>query len=161
MPSPEDRLAALGITLPPPTVVPPGLVLPFTFINVRGSRVLISGHPRHGTDGAITGPYGVLGADMTTQQGAQAAREIAVSVLANLQAEIGALSRVTGWTRVFGMVTSAEGYTEQHLVVNGFSDLILSVFGPDIGRHARSAIGVRALPLGFAMEIEAELLIDG
>jgi len=80
-------------------------------------------------------------------------------VLANLKAEIRDLSRVTGWVRVFGMVTSAPGYTQQHLVINGFSDLILKVFGPDVGRHARSAIGVTSLPLGFAMEIEAEVLI--
>ncbi len=85
---------------------------------------------------------------------------MALSVLANLKAEIGELSRITGWVRVFGMVTSAPGYTEQHLVVNGFSDLINSVFGPDVGRHSRSALGVSGLPFGFAMEIEGEVLIS-
>ena len=97
---------------------------------------------------------------MTTDEGYSHARDVALSVLANLKAEIGELSRVTGWVRVFGMVTSAPGYSEQHLVVNGFSDLILEVFGHEIGRHARSAIGVAGLPMGFAMEIEAEVLID-
>lgn len=83
-----------------------------------------------------------------------------MSVLANLKAEIGELSRITGWARVFGMVTSAPGYSEQHLVVNGFSDIIMEVFGAQIGRHARSAIGVSGLPMGFAMEIEGEVLIE-
>ena len=159
MATPEDRLKDLGLQLPPPTKLPAGLHLPFTFINVRGERALISGHPKNADDGAIAGPYGVVGTDLTTERGYAEAREVALAVLANLKAEIGELSRVTGWVRVFGMVTSAPGYSEQHLVVNGFSDLIIDVFGPDVGRHARSAIGVAGLPLGFAMEIEGEVVI--
>jgi enamine deaminase RidA (YjgF/YER057c/UK114 family) len=159
MPTPETRLEDLGLTLPQPTRLPEGLQIPFAFVNVRGDRALISGHPRSAMDGRIGGPFGVVGHDFTTEQAYAEARGVALSVLANLKAEIGELSRVTGWVRVFGMVTSAPGYTEQHLVVNGFSDLIIDVFGPDIGRHARSAIGVSGLPLGFAMEIEGEVLI--
>lgn len=157
--TPEARIAAMGLTLPAPVTVPPGLRLPFAFVNVRGERVAISGHPRHDAAGAITGPYGQVGRDLGTEEAALAARDIALCVLANLKAEIGELSRVTGWVRVFGMVNSAPGYTEQHLVLNGFSDLIVAVFGPDVGRHARSAVGMAGLPLNFAMEIEAELLI--
>jgi enamine deaminase RidA (YjgF/YER057c/UK114 family) len=110
-------------------------------------------------DGSIAGPFGQVGTNLSTDQGYAAAREIALAVLANIKAEIGELSRIVGWSRVFGMVASAPGYTEQHLVVNGFSDLVLDVFGKDVGRHARSAIGVAGLPLGFAMEIEGEVLI--
>ena len=66
--TPEDRLAELGLTLPTPVVIPPGLHLPFSFINLRGDRALISGHPRHSAEGAIDGPFGQLGADMTTEQ---------------------------------------------------------------------------------------------
>jgi len=159
MPTPEDRLKDLGLVLPAPTQLPPGLTLPFAFINIRGDRLLISGHPKNAPDGSIAGPFGVLGKDMTTDQGYAEAKDIALAVLANIKAEIGTLSRITGWARVFGMVTSAPDYSEQHLVVNGFSDLIIDIFGPDIGRHARSAIGVAALPMGFAMEIEGEALI--
>lgn len=159
MTTPEDRLKALGLTLPAPARLPDGLHLPFSFVNIRGDRALISGHPRQGTDGSIDGPFGTLGQDMTTDEGYAAARQVALTVLANLKAEIGDLSRVTGWLRVFGMVTSAPGYSEQHLVINGFSDLIVDVFGPEIGRHARSAIGVAGLPMGFAMEVEGEVLI--
>ncbi|MBD8876486.1 Atu1372/SO_1960 family protein [Roseibium polysiphoniae] len=160
MTTPEDRLAALGLKLPQPTKAPDGVQLPFVFVNVRGQRALFSGHAKSAEDGRIVGPYGVVGADFTTDQGYEEARGVALSVLANLKAEIGELSRITGWVRVFGMVTSAPGYSEQHLVVNGFSDLINSVFGPDVGRHSRSALGVSGLPFGFAMEIEGEVLIS-
>ncbi len=162
MPTPEDRLAELGLTLPKPIELPPGLHLPFTFVNIRGNRALISGHPRQSDAGAIDGPFGQLGAELTTDQGHEAARGIGLSILANLKAQIGELSRVAGWVRVFGMVNSAPGFSEQHLVINGFSDLIIDVFGAEIGRHARSAIGTAGLPMNFAIEIEGEVLLaDG
>lgn len=161
MTTPEDRLKALGIDLPPPGQKPPGVELPFTFVNVRGARAVFSGHPRHDMMGRVDGPFGRLGDGMTTEEGYGAARGIGLSVLANLKAEIGQLSRIAGWVRVFGMVTSTPDFTEQHLVVNGFSDLMIEVFGPEVGRHARSALGVASLPLGFAMEIEGEVLLKG
>ncbi len=160
MVSPEERLRELGLRLPAAARPPTGVHLPFSFVNVRKDRLLFSGSPKSAMDGSIAGPFGLVGADFDTEQAYAEAREIALSVLANIKAEIEDLSRIVGWTRVFGMVASAPGYTEQHLVVNGFSDLIIEVFGPDVGRHARSAIGVSGLPLGFAMEIEGELLIS-
>lgn len=156
----ETRLAELGLTLPAATQVPATVNLPFSFVNVQGTRVMISGHPKSNADGSISGPFGVLGDSMTTQQGYDGARDIALTVLANVKAEIGDLDRVVGWTRVFGMANSAPGYTEQHLVINGFSDLILDVFGAEIGRHVRSAIGTHGLPMGFAIEVEGELEIS-
>ena len=161
MSTPEERLTEIGLTLPAPISLPPTLHLPFTFVNVRGDRVLISGHPKQSAEGEIAGPYGKVGTELTTEEAQLAARDIALSVLSNLKAEIGDLSRVVGWLRVFGMVNSAPGYDQQHLVINGFSDLIIDVFGPDVGRHARSAIGVAGLPMNFAIEIEAELLVSG
>lgn len=159
MQTPESRLEELGLKLPAPTKLPAGLHLPFDFVNVRGDRVVFSGHPKCAMDGSIAGPFGVVGTDLTTDQAYAEAREVALTVLANLKAEIGELSRIVGWVRVFGMVTSAPGYSDQHVVVNGFSDLIVDVFGSEVGRHARSAIGVAGLPLGFAMEIEGEVTI--
>lgn len=159
MKSVEERLHELGLQLPEPTRLPDGLHLPFSFVNLRGDRLLFSGHPKNAQDGGIAGPFGVVGSDLTTDQAYEESRQIALSVLANIKAEIGDLSRITGWVRVFGMVTSAPGYAEQHLVINGFSDLILDVFGAETGRHARSAIGVASLPMGFAIEIEGEVLI--
>ena len=157
--TPEQRLFEAGRALPAPMTGPPGVALPFTFVNIRGDRAFISGTPRQDATGTVTGPYGVLGSDFTTEEGYVIASDIALGALANLKAEIGELSRVTGWARVFGMVNSAQGYSEQHLVVNGFSDTVLTAFGPQVGRHARSAIGTHGLPLGFAVEIEAEVLI--
>ncbi len=155
----DSRLNELGYALPAPMQIPAGVHIPFSFVNVRGSRVLISGHPKSNADGSIGGPFGQLGADLTTQQGYDAAREIGLAVLANVKAEIGDLDRIVGWTRVFGMVNSAPGYAEQHLVLNGFSDLIIELFGSEIGRHARSGIGTAGLPMNFAIEIEAEVEI--
>jgi len=160
MKTPEERLNELGFSLPPPIILPEGLHLPFSFVNIRGNRAFISGHPRQSMEGAIDGPYGKLGRDLTMDQGKAASREIALSVLSNLKKEIGELSRVTGWCRVFGMVNSTQGFDEQHLVINGFSDLIIEVFGQGIGNHARSAIGVSGLPMNFAIEIEGELEIN-
>ncbi len=159
MTTPEDRIAEMGLALPPPVTLPPTLRLPFAFVNVRGDRAIISGHPKHDADGAIAGPYGKVGVDLSVEDAQLAARDIGLSVLANLKAEIGELSRVAGWLRVFGMVNSAPDFDQQHVVIHGFSDLIIDVFGDDIGRHARSAIGVSGLPMNFAIEIEGEVLL--
>ncbi len=159
MTTPEDRIAEMGLTLPPPVTLPLSLRLPFAFVNVRGDRAIISGHPKHDADGAIAGPYGKVGVDLSVEDAQLAARDIGLSVLANLKAEIGELSRVAGWLRVFGMVNSAPDFDQQHVVIHGFSDLIIDVFGDDIGRHARSAIGVSGLPMNFAIEIEGEVLL--
>ena len=153
MPNPEQKLHDLGLLLPETIKLPPGLTLPFDFINIRGNRVLISGHPRQAIDGTFDGPYGQVGKDLTMEEAQDAAGGIALSVLSNLKSKIGDLSRITGWVRVFGMVNSAPGFDEQHLVINGFSDLIIKIFGSEIGRHARSAIGVSGLPMNFALEI--------
>ena len=160
MSTPEQELKNLGLILPKPIKLPPGLTLPFNFINVRGDRALISGHPRQAADGTFDGPYGQVGKDLSLEEARDAAQGIALSVLSNLKDEIGELSRVKGWVRVFGMVNSYPGFTEQHLVINGFSDLIVKVFGAEKGKHARSAIGVAGLPMNFAIEIEGEILLD-
>lgn len=159
MKTPEERLIGLGFILPKPIKIPKDLNLPFAFISVRGKRVFISGHPRQSKQGDIDGPYGVVGEDLTTKQAKNAAQEIALSMLSNLKQEIGNLSNIIAWNRVFGMVNSATGYNEQHLVLNSFSDLIIKLFGEEIGRHSRSAVGVKGLPMNFAIEIEAELEI--
>ncbi len=159
MSTPEQRITDLGLILPAPVVLPPTLQLPFAFVNVRGDRAVISGHPRQDADGGITGPYGKVGVDLSSEDAQLAARDIGLSVLANLKAEIGELSRVAGWLRVFGMVNSGPDFDQQHVVIHGFSDLIIDVFGPEVGRHARSAIGVSGLPMNFAIEIEGEVLL--
>lgn len=155
----EERLTKLGLKLPGPVKGPPGVVLPFQFVRVLGARAFISGHAPTQEDGSIAGPLGKVGRDLTIDEAYQAARLTALAMLGSLGRALGDLDRVTAWTRVFGMVNSAPGFTSQPSVINGFSDLILDVFGPEIGAHARSAVGMAELPFNIPVEIEAEVAI--
>lgn len=153
----EARLAAMGLVLPPPVKVPPDVVLPFRFVRVSGRRALISGHGPQAHDGTITAPFGKVGRELTPEQGYAAARLVGLSMLGSLQRALGDLDRIAAWTRVFGMVNAAPGFNRLPAVINGFSDLVLEVFGPEVGAHARSAIGVAELPFDIPVEIEGEV----
>ena len=135
------------------------MTLPFPFVLVRGDRVFASGHGPQEADGSVAGPFGQVGSDVSIEDAKELARKTALSMLGSLHRELGDLDRITAWNRVFGMVNSAPGFDRQPLVINGFSELILDVFGPDIGRHARSAVGMAGLPFRIAVEVEAELSI--
>lgn len=156
----EQRLAELGLTLPPPLTLPPGVSLPFPWVNIRGDRAWISGHGPQAADGSTAGPFGAVGDAVTLEQAQEAARKTALAMIGSLQRALGDLDRVKGWCRVHGMINCAPGFTQTPLVLNGFTALILDVFGPDIGRHARTAVGVSALPHDIPIEIEAEVLIQ-
>ena len=153
----EARLSAMGLVLPPPTQPPPGVVLPFQFVRIVSNRALISGHGPQNPDGTFAEPLGKLGRELTVEQGYVAARLTALSILGSLKRTLGDLDRITAWTRVFGMVNSAPGFMRQPSVINGFSDLILELFGPDVGAHSRSAVGMAELPFNIPVEIEAEV----
>ncbi|MBJ2156039.1 RidA family protein [Variovorax sp. IB41] len=156
----EQRLAALGLVLPPPVTPPPGVVLPFQFVRLIGRRAIVSGHGPLNADGTIAAPLGKLGREVSVEQGYAAARLTALAMLGSLQRALGDLDRITAWTRVFGMVASAPGFDKQPAVINGFSDLVLELFGPDIGAHARSAVGMAELPFNIPVEIEGEVEFD-
>ena len=155
----EAKLEELGLVLPEPTKTPPGLVLPFSWVRVRGDRAYVSGHVPINPDGSLADPLGKVGAEVSEEEGYEAARLIALAMLASLKRELGDLGRISAWLRVFGMVNSAPGFDKQPNVINGFSDLIHSVFGPEAGDHSRSAVGMAELPLGMPVEIEAEVEI--
>lgn len=155
----ESKLRALGLALPGP-VAAPGVRLPFAFVRVRGNRAFISGHGPQSQDGGFAPPLGKLGRELSVEQGYQAARLTALSILGSLKRELGDLDRVLAWLRVFGMVASAPGFTQQPAVINGCSDLILELYGPEAGRHSRSAVGMAELPFNIPVEIEAEVEID-
>jgi enamine deaminase RidA (YjgF/YER057c/UK114 family) len=155
----EARLAELGLVLPAPPQVPEGLRFPFSWVVVRGNRAYISGHGPQNPDGTPAGPFGKVGSDISVDVAYQAARLTALSMLGSLKRELGDLDRVTAWLRVFGMVNSAPGFTSQPNVINGFSDLILDVYGPKAGQHARCAVGMAELPIGIPVEIEAQVEI--
>lgn len=153
----EKRLRALGLVLPAPMTPPQGVLLPFQFVRVVGRRALISGHGPQNPDGTIAAPLGKVGRDLTVEEGYLAARLTALSILGSLQRTLGDLDRVGAWVRVFGMVNSAPGFTRQPSVINGFSDLILELYGPEIGAHTRSAVGMAELPFDIPVEVEAEV----
>jgi enamine deaminase RidA (YjgF/YER057c/UK114 family) len=156
----EAKLDELGLVLPPATKPPRGVRLPFAFARVEGNRVYISGHGPQAPDGSFATPLGKVGAEVSVEEAYQAARLTGLSILGTLKRELGDLDRVSSWLRVFGMVNSAAGFIEQPAVINGFSDLILELYGPEAGQHARSAVGLAELPFGIPVEIEAEAAID-
>ena len=156
----EAKLQELGLVLPEAMQAPGAPRLPFAPVRMRGNRAYLSGAGPLAPDGSLAEPLGKVGAEVTLEEGYQAARLVALAHLASLKRALGDLDRVTAWLRVFGMVNVAPGFTRMPAVINGFSDLILDLWGPVAGAHARSAIGVAALPLGIPVEIEAEVAID-
>ncbi len=160
MPSPEERLAELDLALPEPLKLPPGVTLPFPWVRVVGSRALISGHGPTNADGSLAHPLGKVGAEVSIEQAYIAARLTGLAILGSLKRQLGSLDRIRCWSRVFGMVNSAPGFTQQPAVINGFTDLITSLFGAERGAHARSAVGFAELPFGIPVEIEGDVEIE-
>jgi enamine deaminase RidA (YjgF/YER057c/UK114 family) len=156
----EAKLESLGLSLPEVFTPPAGTTLPFSWVRVRGNRAYISGHAPQNPDGSLAQPLGRVGAEVSQEEAYQAARLIALSMLGSLKRELGDLDRVTAWLRVHGMVNSAPGFTRQTAVINGFSDLIIELYGDEAGRHSRSAVGMAELPFGIPVEIEAEVEIS-
>jgi enamine deaminase RidA (YjgF/YER057c/UK114 family) len=156
----EARLAELGLMLPEALKAPPNVRLPFTNVRVRGNRAFIAGHGPLNPDGSLAGPLGKVPTEVSVEQAQHSARLVCLSMLASLKRELGDLDRVTAWLRVFGMVNSAPTFNAQPTVINGCSDLLLEVFGPELGQHARSAVGLAALPFDIPVEIEAEVEIS-
>lgn len=145
--TPEQRLAALGIDLPP--LRPPA----GTFVHAvrSGSMLYLGGHVPFRADGTLA--FGRLGEDLTTAAGYDAARDAATVALATMRAELGTLDAVRRIVRLYGVVNATPGFREHTLVINGASDLLVAIFG-DAGQHARLAVGVSSLPWNLALEIE-------
>lgn len=154
MNEPEERLRSLGIELPPPVQPIANYV---THVQV-GNLLFLSGHAYCGAPTAVD--IGKLGRDLTVEQGYQAARNAGVCVLATIKHAVGDLSSVKRIVRVLGMVNATEDFADHPKVINGFSDLMMEVFG-EKGKHVRSAVGMGSLPGGIAVEIEVTLEIEG
>ncbi len=155
----EARLETLGLVLPEPIKLPPGMKLSFPWVRVRGNRAYVSGHGPLNPDGSVAQPLGKVGKDLSLEQAYQAAQLTTLAILSSLKRELGNLDRVAAWLRVFGMVNSAPGFNQQPQVINGFTDLIFELYGAERGVHARSAVGMAELPFGIPVEIEAEVEI--
>jgi len=153
----DDRIVELGLVLPAPVSPPGGVRLPFQQVRVVGSVAYIAGHGPLAPDGRLAEPLGKVGAEVTLEQAYAAARLTGLAMLSSLSRALGDLDRVAAWGRVFGMVNVAPGFDRMPEVINGFSDLVIEVFGDEIGAHARSAVGQASLPFGIPVEIEASV----
>jgi len=152
-----SRLQDLGLELPKAPTMPVGVVTAFSWVRLVGDRVLVSGHGPQRLDGTPAGPFGRVPTDVSLEEAVESARLAALSVLASTRAAIGNLDRVTAWVTVTGFVQAEPGYAKTTAVINGFSELVLDVFGDEVGQHARTAIGVAALPLNLPVVVAAEL----
>jgi enamine deaminase RidA (YjgF/YER057c/UK114 family) len=150
----EARLKDKNITLPQP----PKPMANYVGAVRTGNLLFLSGHgPMRDGKPLATGK---VGRDLGVEQGYQAAREVGLNLLATTRAALGSLDRVKRVVKVLGMVNSAEGFGDQPKVINGFSDLMVEVFGEEIGKHARSAVGMAGLPIGIPVEIEMVLEVE-
>jgi enamine deaminase RidA (YjgF/YER057c/UK114 family) len=153
MPTPEQRLEQLGVSLPTPAA-PVAAYLPCVrtgnLVYVSGQVPVVDGKPTH---------VGRLGETVGLEDGVAAARTCAVNVIAALKAELGELARVRRVVKLTGFVASTPEFTDHPKVINGASELFGEVFG-DAGRHARAAVGMAALPLGVPVEVEAIVEVD-
>jgi enamine deaminase RidA (YjgF/YER057c/UK114 family) len=150
----EARLRALGIELPSP----PRPMASYVTAAQSGNLLFLSGHGPV-RDGQIL-YRGKVGRDLTIEQGQEAARLTGLNLLATARAALGSLDRVRRVVKVLGLVQCDDDFTEHPKVINGFSDLMVEIFG-DAGRHARSAVGMGSLPFGIAVEIEMILEVAG
>ena len=148
----EARLRERNITLPP---VPPPVANYVDSVRV-GNLLFLAGN----TAGADWKFKGKVGKDITVQEGYETARQVGLIMLAKVRAALGSLDQVKRVVKVLGMVNSPEGFGDQPRVVNGFSDLMVEVFGEQIGKHARSAVGMQALPSNSAVEVEIIIEVE-
>ena len=150
----ETRIKDLGITLPQPAK-PVGNYIPGVRV---GNLLYLSGHGPVRVDGQPTA-RGKVGRDLSTEEAYKIAREVGINLLGSARVILGSLDKVKRIVKVLGMVNSADGFGDQPKVINGFSDLMVEVFGEN-GRHARSAVGMAELPMGIPVEIEMILEVE-
>jgi enamine deaminase RidA (YjgF/YER057c/UK114 family) len=153
----EERLAELGLELPEAFCAPEGVEFRFDLVRVADGIAYVSGHGP--IDGFRPLVQGKVGAEVSPERAYEAARQTCLSVLASLKAELGELDRVDGWLKVLGLVNCAPGFSATPGVINGFSDLVLELWG-ERGRHARSAIGASELPFDIPVEVEAVVAVS-
>lgn len=152
--SAEERFAAMNIELPP---APKAIGL-YRSLVIVGNLAYTSGHGPLKPDKTLI--TGCVGADLTVEEGYAAARQTGLAMLATLQSELGSLNRVVRLVKTFGLVRATADFTDHPAVINGFSELMRDVFGPEGGVAARSAVGAVSLPAGMAVEVEAVFEIE-
>jgi enamine deaminase RidA (YjgF/YER057c/UK114 family) len=154
----EQRFSELGLQLPGAPVLPPGVRIPFEWVRVVGERCVLSGHGALAADGSPQGPFGRVPGEVALEAAQESARLTVLAMLSSLRLRLGSLDRVRDWVTVTGFVNADPGYAQTTAVLNPASDLLLEVFG-EHGRHARTAIGVAALPLNLPVIMSAEVIV--
>jgi len=153
----EQRIQELGLVLPAPAQLPPGVTIPFEWVRVRGPRAFVSGHGSLAVDGSPAGPFGRVPSEVSLEDAQASAQSAMLALLGSLKRAIGDLDRVAAWLTISGHVNAEPGYSQTTLVVNPASELLLDLYGTDAGQHARTAIGVAALPLDLPVILAAEV----
>ena len=153
----EQRLRELGLELPAEIQLPPGVVIPFQWVRVHGSRAFVSGHGPLATDGSPLGPFGKVPSEVSVEEAQVSARAATLALLSSLRRAIGDLDRVAAWLMVSVNVNADAGYPQTTLVGHPASELLIEVFGPEVGAHARTALGMAALPMNSPVIIAAEV----
>ena len=153
----ERKLAEMGLALPAEMRAPPGLKITWRQVRVIGDRAVIAGHGPRAADGMPFGKPGKVGQDLTLEEGYAAARATALGVLGDLKRELGDLDRVVSWVRVLGLVNSAPGFTAQPRVVDGFTDLMIALWGDEAAICPRAVAGAAELPANSPVIIEGEV----
>lgn len=156
----ESRLKELGLVLPEAPELPPDVTIPFEWVRVRGQRAFVSGHGPIASDGSPAGPFGKVPSEVSLEDAQRSARLTALAVIAALKRAVGDLDRISGWGMVNGFVNADPGYAQTTLVLNPFSDVVIDVFGRDVGAHARTAIGVATVPLNLPLVVSAEVQLS-
>jgi enamine deaminase RidA (YjgF/YER057c/UK114 family) len=167
----QNELDSLGLSLPKQLRTSSNVKTPPTWIRIRGDKAYISGHGPQNPDGSIAGLFGKVvefptlssspsTKELSIEQGYISAKLAALSILGNLKRKLGNLDKITAWLQVRVMINTVPGFTQTTFVADGFSDLVIKLYGPERGLHARSAIGVQALPMDLPVIIDALVEIE-
>ena len=155
----EARLKELGLELPNEMRTPPGFIAKWTQVRIIGSRAIIAGHGPRLIDGTFAPPSGKVGSELTLEQGRAAAASVALAVLGDLKRAIGDLDRVVAWVRVQGLVNAAPGFTALPQVIDGFTDMMIQLFGHEVAVCPRTVLGAAELALNAPVIVEGEVEI--
>lgn len=153
----EAKLAELGLVLPGEMRGPPGFRIAWRQVRIIGDRAILAGHGPRLPDGSFAGPAGKVGSDLTVEEGRAAARAAGLAILGDLSRELGDLDRVGRWVRVFGMVNAAPGFVALAPVIDGFTELMIDLFGEEAALCPRSVAGMAELALNSPVIIEGEV----
>ena len=155
----EAKLGEMGLELPGAMRTPPGFHAGWSQVRIVGDRAIIAGHGPRLADGSFAPPGGKVGSELTLEQGRAAARSVALAILGDLKRELGDLDRVVAWLRVFGLVNAAPGFTALPQVVDGFTDLMIELYGEAAAMCPRTVAGAADLALNAPVIIEGEVHI--